>query len=164
MVSFTLRPATVDDAGPMSRMHLASMRESYSHVLPPEWFDAHDARLPQEIERRRESMAEGRFPVLAVEDDGSVVGLARAVGRREPGQPAPLELTMIYVLRRVYGQGVGQALLDAAVGSAPAFLWVLEDNPRARAFYRRNGFVPDGTRALQPESWNNLPKIRMVRP
>jgi hypothetical protein len=33
-------------------------------------------------------------------------------------------------------------LLDAAVGSAPAFLWVAVDNPRAHAFYARNGPEP----------------------
>ena len=71
---------------------------------------------------------------------------------------------MIYALRRVHGTGVGQALLDAVIGKDSAYLWVLEDNPRAQAFYRRNSFVPDGRRELLPPEWEELPEIRMVRP
>ena len=62
----------------------------------------------------------------------------------------------------MHGSGTGQALLDAAVGDRPAFLWTAEDNPRAQAFYRRNGFIADGARKIEPE-WENLAEIRMVR-
>ncbi len=74
-----------------------------------------------------------------------------------------VELQVIYTLRRVHGLGVGQALVDAVIGNSAAFLWVLEDNPRAQAFYRKNGFQPDGTRQLLPPDWHELPEIRMVR-
>jgi RimJ/RimL family protein N-acetyltransferase len=39
---------------------------------------------------------------------------------------------------------------------------VLEDNVRARGFYARNGFVPDGAREFYDDlgTW----EIRMVRP
>ncbi|MHA7200304.1 GNAT family N-acetyltransferase [Arthrobacter alkaliphilus] len=70
---------------------------------------------------------------------------------------------VLYTLRRVHGLGVGQALVDAVIGNSAAFLWVLEDNPRAQAFYRKNGFRPDGTRELLPPEWHELPEIRMVR-
>ena len=33
-----------------------------------------------------------------------------------------------------------------SLGGRPAYLWVLEDNLRARRFYERNGFTPDGAR------------------
>jgi hypothetical protein len=53
-------------------------------------------------------------------------------------------------------------LLDAAIGDRPASLWVLDDNPRAREFYRRNGFAPDGAEKLD-ERWGSIREIRMVR-
>lgn len=61
-----------------------------------------------------------------------------------------------------YGSGLGLRLLDAAIGDRPASLWVLERNPRARAFYERNGFAPDGTTELLPR-FENLVEIRLVR-
>ncbi len=58
--------------------------------------------------------------------------------------------------------GSGQALLDSAVADRSAFLWVAELNPRAIAFYRRNGFEADGAHTVSAE-WENLAEIRMVR-
>jgi len=45
---------------------------------------------------------------------------------------------------------VGQALLDHVLGDSPAMLWVAAQNPRAIAFYRRNGFEFDGVEKVDP--------------
>ncbi len=52
-----------------------------------------------------------------------------------------------------WGSGAGSALMAAVIaalranGFAAAHLWVLEDNPRARRFYEREGWSPaDGRR------------------
>ena len=52
-MDFTLRPATVDDAEAMTIMHVQSWRESYGHLLPPEFFAKQEAALPERIERYR---------------------------------------------------------------------------------------------------------------
>ena len=57
----------------------------------------------------------------------------------------------------------GQMLLDAALGDAGAYLWIAEDNPRAFAFYRRNGFVPDGATAVHELAGTPVRILRMVR-
>ena len=44
---------------------------------------------------------------------------------------------------RALGERLVEAVIDAAVKSAA--LWVADPNPRAHAFYRKHGFVPDGT-------------------
>ena len=49
-----------------------------------------------------------------------------------------------------------EAVVDP--GSSAA-LWVADPNPRAQAFYRKHGFVPDGT--IQVE--DGVREIRMVR-
>jgi predicted GNAT family N-acyltransferase len=38
-------------------------------------------------------------------------------------------------------------------------LWVADPNPRAQAFYRKQGFVPDGTSKVE----DGVREIRMVR-
>ena len=72
-----------------------------------------------------------------------------------------LELYAIYVRQAWQGTGVGQALLDASVGNLACSVWVLENNPRAHAFYARNGFVADGKRWFDEhlDSW----EVRLVR-
>lgn len=53
------------------------------------------------------------------------------------------------------GQIIGFAM------TTPAQLWVLEENPRARRFYERNGFIADGARCLQESL--SLTEVRHVR-
>ncbi|MDI2034341.1 GNAT family N-acetyltransferase [Paenarthrobacter nitroguajacolicus] len=163
-MDFTFRRATVDDAQAMAAMHFRSWQESYGHLLPREFFEKQEAGLPQRADRYREFIAAGHPRMLAFDPDGELVGLGAAGEGRDDDRPGEVELFMLYTLERIHGRGVGQALVDALIGDGPAYLWVLDDNPRAQAFYRRNGFVPDGKRQLCDPSWYSLPEHRMVRP
>ena len=92
-----------------------------------------------------------------------IVGWASAGAGRDDGGPRHRELEGIYVLASHYGSGAGQMLLDAAVGDGGAYLWIAEDNPRAFAFYRRNGFVPDGATTVHELAGTPVRILRMVR-
>jgi ribosomal protein S18 acetylase RimI-like enzyme len=72
------------------------------------------------------------------------------------------QLYALYVLSDYYGVGVGQALLDRALGGRPAQLWVAKENGRARRFYAKNGFTEDGAELADP-ALEGLVEIRMVR-
>jgi GNAT superfamily N-acetyltransferase len=86
--------------------------------------------------------------VFVAEEAERVVGFA-SVGdsRDERGKG---ELSAIYVLPEAWGFGAGSALMASALeelrGYSSATLWVLEDNPRARGFYEREGWILDGGR------------------
>ena len=62
------------------------------------------------------------------------------------------ELYALYVHPAWWSTGTGRALMDQvlakvrAAGYACITLWVLEANARARRFYQRAGFAPDGAR------------------
>jgi GNAT superfamily N-acetyltransferase len=64
------------------------------------------------------------------------------------------ELYALYVHPARWSTGTGRALMDQvltkvrAAGYASITLWVLEANARARRFYARAGFTPDGARHL----------------
>jgi GNAT superfamily N-acetyltransferase len=88
-----------------------------------------------------------------------VVGFI-AIGRHED-RPAPVDVMAIYTRKAWWGIGLGSRLMEIAVGNQPASLWVLENNERAKAFYRRKGFVEDGTVADEP--FFDVTEIRMVR-
>ncbi len=67
------------------------------------------------------------------------------------------ELYAIYALPEAWGGGAGGGLMRAAVeavgrpGYREAILWVLEDNPRARRFYEREGW--DARRRQQEDDF-----------
>lgn len=67
---------------------------------------------------------------------------------------------MLYVLASHHGSGVGAALLQQVLdASRPASLWVADPNPRAQAFYRKNGFERDGSVKVE----GGVREVRMVR-
>lgn len=152
----TIRRPVADDAPRLADINRESWRESYAHLLSERFL----TELPDRTEMFRGAIE--RAPQLVVAElDGEVVGYALA-GPGGDGAPRDWELRHLYQYARVHGSGTGQALLDAAVGDRPAFLWVADGNPRALAFYRRNGFRADGEQMIYPD-WEDLVGIRMVR-
>jgi GNAT superfamily N-acetyltransferase len=132
--------------------------------LPAEFFEARRTGIPERVKRRRPYMDSAQPRVIGLDARNEIVGFADAGPGRDEDRPQELELFSIYTLSRTYGTGLGAALLKAAIGESSAYLWVLEANPRAQAFYSKNGFHPDGKRKLLPPDWHELPEIRMVRP
>ena len=150
-----------------------------AHVQVTGWHEAYTGRMPQSIldnlnvdrsTRWWHTIISGGQPldapgeVWVAESDG-VIDCFESVGasRDDDTRPGERELYAIYVLAEHYGSGAGQALLDAAIGRAAASLWVLEDNPRARAFYERNGFRPDGS-VKDDDRWGEpVREVRLVR-
>jgi GNAT superfamily N-acetyltransferase len=137
------RPATVEDAESIARVHATSWRETYGRLVDDPatnpWFE-----VDRRIGMWRTNLEDGLFSTAVAEDPTGVIGFAAAHRTVEPEAVRPEELAMLYVLERAHGTGTGQALLDGVLGGRPASLWVAADNPRARAFYRRNGFTADG--------------------
>jgi len=83
--------------------------------------------------------------VLLAEEEGEPVGLAAFAGCWLHG---------LYVVPERWGSSVAGALHDAvvvALADCPELhLWVLTENQRARAFYERRGWRPDGTTRVVP--------------
>jgi ribosomal protein S18 acetylase RimI-like enzyme len=156
-----VRPAVPGDAAGIARVHLQAWRECYAHLLPAEAL-ASLRQGPREA-KWRDIIAAGTSELWVACTGAEVVGWASAGAGRDKDRPRSRELMGIYILAGSYGSGAGQRLLDAAVGDAGAYLWVADENPRAFAFYRRNGFAPDGATAVQELAGTPLRILRMVR-
>lgn len=165
MIPIAIRRAEPADVEAMVRMHIQAWRESYSALLSAQFFARQEELFAGRVRRHQEAIAAGEMQTWLAMDDGGIAGFAVAGPARDQDLAArlPLELYSIYCLQRVHGLGVGRALLDCAIGAAPAYLWVLEENPRAQRFYRKNGFEADGARQLLSGLWENLAEVRMVR-
>lgn len=160
-VEVEVRAATAADAAAIARVHVAAWREAYARQLPAELLAGLDAE--RRADGWRAILEAGTTDVRVAELGGSIVGWASAGRGRDADAPVPLELEGIYVLAAAYGTGVGQRLLDAAVGDSPAYLWVMADNPRAHAFYRRNGFAADGVTKSETIGGTPVEVVRLVR-
>ncbi|WP_395244801.1 GNAT family N-acetyltransferase [Agromyces sp. MMS24-K17] len=172
MTAFTIRPGTVADAPGIARVHWDSHQTTYVEpgLVRRDLVEAWTLRDRVMVWSANLAIAEGRFAppagfhrmaIHVAEQGGGVVGWANTSAGRDADGPRDLELEGLYTLDDVHGTGVGQALLDAAIGDRPAYLWALDRNPRAHAFYRRNGFELDGAEKFD-DQWQ-ITEVRFVR-
>jgi GNAT superfamily N-acetyltransferase len=155
-----IRAARREDARPLALCHLACWREAYTGMVDPDRLGAALEAVDARTERWRQILA-GHHGTLLAQDRGAVVGFASVgPGRDEDLQPTT-ELYAIYGRQAYWGRGVGHQLITAALGDVDSFAWVFRDNARARGFYARHGFRPDGSEKLE-EHFGGV-EIRMVR-
>ena len=143
-----VRPARPEDAAAVAAVHVRTWQAAYEHVFGADRLAVLDEQLPARVERW-ERVLRDEGGVWLAEEDGRIVGFT-SIGR-ERDDPALGELYAIYVLPEAWGSGAGPALMAEAAAalreSYPAsVLWVLDDNPRARRFYEREGWELDGGR------------------
>ncbi len=153
----TVRTAELGDAERMAEIHARTWQITYRGAMPDDLLDNIDVAAWTAARRR---WIEGRVPpgeiFVAEADDGDgpvIVGHATVGGyRNEDGtrDQAVGEVFSIYVAPEHWSTGAGYALMRASVdhlaahGRTEVRLWVLDQNPRARRFYERFGFVADG--------------------
>ena len=168
MPEVTVRRAGPEDAADVARVQVTGWHEAYTGRMPQSILDRLDVERATGWWRRViVGGTDGEIPgeVWVAERDGVVIGFASAgASRDDDPQQDQRELYAIYVLAEHYGSGAGQALLDAAIGRSAASLWVLQDNPRARAFYERNGFRSDGSVKDDARWGDPVREERLVRP
>lgn len=164
-MDLTVRPAGRQDAERIADLHVSTWRETYAHLLPEDFFGTAHARMRLDMWSQILDHPRDDQTVRVAEIDGLAVGFAMVgPSTGTEAQPAPRErqLFTLYVRTDAHGTGIGQTLLDAVLGAGPAMLWAARQSPRALAFYRRNGFEPDGTEKVDPGT-PAITGVRMVR-
>jgi ribosomal protein S18 acetylase RimI-like enzyme len=155
-----VREATVEDAEAIATIHVDSWQAAYRGILP----EAYLANLS--VMRRREVWHDfiiaGRPRVLVAyadvdghaddHADAAILGWV-AFGDSRDGDKDHrwAEVETLYIAPAFWRKGIGKRLIDAArhalqsAGYTDVALWVLLDNRRARAFYKRSGFLCDNS-------------------
>lgn len=129
--TLTLRASGPHEAETLLAIQRAASLAGLAHVYPPELYP-----YPDDAIRARWQGFPGS--VLLAEEDGRPVGIAAT---------DDCWLHGFYVVPERWGTGVAEALHDAALAPLACKevkLWVLEDNRRARRFYEKRGWVPNG--------------------
>jgi len=161
-MTWSVRKAELADAAAIGRLHVECWREAYGHFLSAEFLAALDPVARGEGWARMLADDRPGERVAVLDVDGELRGFAMSGPNLDEDAATGLQLYSVYQLETEHGSGSGQALLDAVIGEASASLWVAELNPRAHAFYLRNGFRFEGTRKEEPR-WEKLVELRMVR-
>jgi ribosomal protein S18 acetylase RimI-like enzyme len=159
-VPWTISRPTLDDLDEMGRVHVQVWQEAYEGLMPADYLSGLDpTRAP--VSWRARMCDDSEVTWWIARDEEGIVGMTTSGPPRDDDAPTPLELYAINVLSRAHGSGLADALLARAIGDEPAYLWVLDGNERAIAYYRKRGFVDEGGRKPEPDT--GVTEIRMAR-
>jgi len=159
---YLVRKMRTQDAEDIARVHALVWREAYVDLMPADFLAAMDIQTSTGRWREFLSNDDGDLQRLAgVSPGGEIVAIAVSGPSCDEDPPTLLELRSINVLAEHHGTGLADLLMERLIGKQAASLWMLRENVRARTFYERYGFQPDGaTKIHEPTSRVD---VRMVR-
>ena len=159
-----IRPINpTDDRLLISNIYEESWKFAYKNIIPQSYLDSIPAgRWASGIDK------EGMHNFVVVQN-GQYIGTSGFCRSRLPELSDFGEIVSIYLLPEYIGKGYGKRLLDAVVsqlkeiGFNDIFLWVLEENSRARRFYEKSGFSESGRHMDINIGGKELREIQYIR-
>jgi len=142
-----LRKANLSDLPELLALARTSFLQAFTAGNKPENVQAYLAEAFT-VERLTHEMQEPASTFIVASLEGKLVGYTKlnlAEAQADVQDPASVEVARLYPLEEVWGTGLGQLLLDAAIAFAKqegkTWLWlgVWEHNARAIRFYEKNG-------------------------
>jgi GNAT superfamily N-acetyltransferase len=158
------RAACPGDTQPIAALHADSWQRHYRGAFTGAFLDHDAAGYLLQLWTARLGTPDPQARTILAERDGAVVGLAHTLLGQDTTWGAFLD--KIHVTHELKRQKIGTRLLaltaQAVLDTSPAsglYLWVLEQNSDARAFYTARGGV-----CVQAQRQADHPDIRMARP
>jgi ribosomal protein S18 acetylase RimI-like enzyme len=143
-----IRHATSSDAQVLAEFGARTFEAAFGHDNKPQ--DMQDyLQSHYSVELQSLEIADPKIVTLLAEDEGELVGFVQLrLGSTHSSvtSTSPIELWRIYIEPDRMGSGLAQALMEAAKreaihnGGDAMWLSVWQENPRAIAFYRKEGF------------------------
>ena len=159
-----IRLATPVDAPRCAEIHADSWRYAYRSSIPADCLAATTARFPRLWEKLLANNTDTQYVITKDEKILGFIGLMQS--RDADASDDTFEIGAIYFDPGFIGKGYGRQTVAWAKseltsrGAKQLTLWVLDENHRAKAFYRACGFRPDGT--SKPSGLGDRTEERMM--
>jgi len=163
------RQATAEDADAIAQLHADSWRRTYRGAFSDEFLDGPVVGERRTVWAERLSRPAAPTYTVVADDDGVVVGFAHTVFDDDPVWGALLDnLHVVHGLKR---QGVGRRLMARSAQAvverearSGLYLWVLQQNITAQAFYEAIGGDRVGEGVSHPPGGGTAPTFRYAWP
>ena len=152
MTTIQIRPATIHDAAPLSKLATTVFSSTYGAMIPPDTLQKHlEEQLS--IDALRVDLTHSSTHYFVAHHNERLIGFSKLNPTHLPStlrSTKPIEMVKLYVANDYHGFGVGAKLMKRALSSARElgydgiWLCVWEKNERAIAFYRKWGFEQVG--------------------
>lgn len=145
-----IRKARLEDATRLAEIEIFNYRMNFYPIFKSDWFYFEELQVPKLMQRYQEEPE--LIENTLVYDDGAVKGFIRVKAG---------EVQKLFVEPVLQGRSIGAELLEYAIALRKAnFLWALEKNTRAIAFYQRHGFSLTGERKLEEDTTEYLVRMQ----
>jgi len=151
-----LRPATAHDITAIALLHADSWRRNYRGAYSDAFLDGNVEADRRTVWAERLTDPRADQCTIVAETDDGIVGFVHLICDDDPEWGALVD--NLHVIHERKGQGIGtvlmtaaaQALIDTHPRSRRPYLWVLEQNRAAQAFYEARGGKRVGRGIVNP--------------
>lgn len=163
----TFRDATAEDAGLISHIHATCWRKAYRGLIADDYLDW----LPGSywVPSVQAWLSSGQLYGLLILEDGKPVGSCLYGRGRDEAYADWGEIVSLYMLPEASRRGLGGQLLREVLrllredGHERVYLWAIEGNTAADAFYRKHGFLPTDERVPYQIGGQDVVDVRYIR-
>lgn len=146
-----IRTAKPADLPRIAEILIFNYRLNFYPIFQNDWFYFEDLQVPKLIHQF--SINDSMLPNTYVYDDGVVKGFI---------QLNDAEVKKLFVEPVLQKQGIGAKLLEYAIAERDVrFLWALEKNTQAIAFYQRHGFQLTDEKKFEEDTTEYLVKLEL---
>jgi diamine N-acetyltransferase len=153
-MSIGYRIAGPADAGALAELGARTFTNTFGHLYQPD--DLQLFLQNHTPANWAKELTDPGFVVRVAERDAELVGYVKLGPPHLPFEPRgeAAELRQLYVVEEVKGQGIADELIRWVIERARTqradylYLSVFTENHRARRFYEKYGFEPEGTYAF----------------
>lgn len=159
MVIEKITASTIRQAG---EIYTLSWQKGYQGIIPQKYLDelSPDNWVPK--------LGNPLCQNFILKDNDRYVAVSSISPARDEKMKGWGEIISLYVLPKYFRKGYGKVLFSyvtdrlRADGFEKIYLWALEENHRARAFYEAMGFVQNGDTTMLTIEGKDLMEVRYV--
>lgn len=141
-----IRHAKSEDLVRIAEIEVFNYRLNFYPIFKNDWFYFDELQVLKQIEKYKSSIDN-----MWVYDDGAVKGFIQVENQ---------EVKKLFVEPILQGHSIGTEILDYAITKMDVkFLWALEKNVKAIAFYKRHGFQVTDDKKLEDDTTEYLVRL-----
>ena len=149
-MAIIIREAKLDDLARIAEIEVFNYRLNFYHIFQDDTFYFQEMQVLNVINENKKRLGQ-----LWVYDDNGIVKGFMWVDSQQ--------IKKLFVEPVLQSRGIGSKLLEYAVEKLGAtYLWALEKNTRAIAFYKRHGFQTTEEKMLEEDTTEYLVKLIKV--
>lgn len=165
-----IREANINDAEGIANVHVKSWQAAYRGIMPKDYLLS--LSVKEKIETWLKSLSEKSLGInLVIEKNKEIIGFCVFGPARDNDLKYHNvgELVALNILPSYWGNGYGTRMINYVFNKSKLrewqalYLWVLKQNERAIAVYKKNGFILEGSQKSSTKlTGHELHEIRYV--